>query len=111
MGYYRYGSCMVRGCSYCTCFRGIIVIKYLLGLSLALSLSSAAFADNLVSFHQSDSLAYVLYTQEEADKLGMGANVKIKTDQGIVLKGKLLHKGKWFHKVMAKVRVTKIEKL
>ena len=111
MGYYGYVSCIVGVRSYCTCFRGLIVIKYLLGFTLVLSLSPAAYADNLVSFHQSDSLAYVLYTQEEADKLGKGANVKIKTDQGLVLKGKLLHKGKWFHKVMAKVRVTKIEKL
>ena len=85
--------------------------KLIISVVLFVVLPVQALADRLVSYHQADRMAYVLYTKAEAEKLGKGTIIKIKTDEGLLLKGKLLNKGKWFHKVMAKVQVMTIEKL
>ena len=72
---------------------------------------TSVYADKLVSLNQHDGLAYVLFTASEAKSKPAGTRVKIHTDGGFVIEGKVVSQGKWFHKVMAKVRVTKIEKL
>ena len=61
---------------------------------------------NVISVDYYKQMMYVLYTEQEAKPLKTGSQISVTDKKGKSLSGVIVNTGKWFNKIMAKIKLT-----